>query len=147
MTDAVEETTEGTEVAVEMRTDETGRKILTGAFSFKVPEGHPEQGNKIDKTFDYIECIDDRQAVAMLDERKWKLRELINDKLKASARSNSYQNALMPYRPSEVSQADIRSRLIRDLVRSGVPETIAITTINAALEAQAQRAQRASAAE
>lgn len=139
MTDAVEETTEGAEVAIEVRTDETGRKILTGAFTFKVPEGHPEQGNKIDKTFEFIECIDDVQAVATLKERKWQLREIVNDKLKASARSNSYQNALMPYRPSEVSQADIRARMIRDLVRSGVPETIAITTIDAALSAQAER--------
>ena len=139
MTDAVEETTEGTETAVEVRTDETGRKILTGAFSFKVPEGHPQQGDKIDKTFEYIECIDDMQAVATLKERKWQLREIVNDKMKAAARSNSYQNALMPYRPSEVSQADIRSRLIRDLVRSGVPEAIAINTIDGALEAQAMR--------
>ena len=139
MTDAVEETTEGTETAVEVRTDETGRKLLMGAFSFKVPEGHPEQGNKIDKTFEYIECIDDVQAVATLKEKKWQLREIINDKLKASARSTSYQNALMPYRPSDVSQADIRARMIRDLVRSKVPEAIAIATIDTVLAEQAER--------
>lgn len=137
MTDAVEESTDETETApveiVGAATDEIGRQVLEGKFSFKVPDGHPEQGREIKKTFSYAKCVDDKQAVATLNERKWKLRDIINDKIKASARSNSYQNALMPYRPSEVSQEDIRARMIRDLIRSKVPEALAIKTIDAAL--------------
>ncbi len=139
MTDAVEETTEGTSEAEAVETDERGRKKLVGGFSFKVPDGHPQQGEKIDKSFPYLECVDDRQAADTLKEKQekgmggWRLRDIVNDKLKASSRSNAYQNALMPYRPSEVPQADIRARMIRDLIRSGVPEGLATTTIDGVL--------------
>lgn len=137
MTDAVEESTDetGTEPVevVEVELDKAGRQVREGKYSFKVPDGHPEQGNEIKKTFPYVKCTDDSQAVATLKERKWKLRDIVNDKLKAGARSNAYQNALMPYRPSEVSQADIRARMIRDLIRSKVPEALAIKTIDMAL--------------
>lgn len=164
MTDAVEETTEGTATAEEVRTDNQGRRLLTGGFGFKIPDGHPDQGQQVDKTFEYLECISDlvtfetdqeaaealrkselklrnliavflshRSALTTLVERDWNLTAIVNDKLKAGARSNAYQNALMPYRPSEVSQADIRARMIRDLIRSKVPEALAIKTIDAAL--------------
>lgn len=137
MTDAVEESSDETGTTpvavVDVETDEMGRQVLEGKFSFKVPDGHPEQGNEVKKTFSYVNCTDDAQAVATLKDRKWKLRDIINDKIKASARSNSYQNALMPYRPSEVSQADIRARMIRDLIRSKVPEDRAIEIIDSAL--------------
>lgn len=106
---------------------------LAGAFSFSVPEGHPEQGKKIEKSFDYTQCENDQEAVSTLKTREWKLTDLVNDKLKSAARSNSYQNALMPYRPSETSQADIRLRMIRDLIRSGVPEALATSTIDGVL--------------
>ena len=64
------------------------------------------------------------------------LRDLVNDELKGRARSNAYQNAVMPYRPSEVSQADIRTRMIRDLIRSGVSEAVATSVIDSALAAK-----------
>ena len=104
-----------------------------GKFSFAVPEGHPEQGKKVEKGFEYDLCETDAEATTTIEGRKWTLVNLVNDKLKSSARSNSYQNALMPYRPSEVSQDDIKARMIRDYIRLGIPEDVATAQVNSLL--------------
>ena len=87
-----------------------------GKFSFEVPEGHPEQGNKVEKSFEYQECSTDEEAVSVLGERKWKLAKLVNDKLRTSARANAYQNALLPYKRTDVSAEDATRAIVRNLI-------------------------------
>jgi hypothetical protein len=60
---------------------------------------------------------------------------MVNDNLKANARSNAYQAALLPYRPSEVSAEDIKERMIRDYIRLGIPEDTARKQVEALLAA------------
>lgn len=104
-----------------------------GKFTFKVPEGHAQAGQTIEKSFDYKVCDDDAQAIEVLKEKGWKLKDLVNDNLKANARSNGYQAALLPYRPSEVSQEDIKERMVRDFIRLGVPEAAARAQVDSLL--------------
>ena len=96
-----------------------------GKFTFAIPDGHPQAGEKVEKTFDYKVCNTDAEANEVLTEKKWSLTGLVNDSLKANARSNAYQAALLPYRPSEVTPDEIRERMIRDYIRLGVPEDAA----------------------
>lgn len=110
-------------------------KELVGKFTFKVPEGHPEAGKKIEKSFDYKECTDPAEAQAVMDDKKWSLVDMVNENLKASARSNAYQAALLPYRPSEVSQEDIIERMVRDYIRVGVAEDVARAQVTALMNA------------
>jgi len=111
----------------------------TGKFTFKVPDGHEQQGSTVEKEFPYDEVDNESEATDVLKIRKWNVVSMVNEKLKSSARSNSYQNALMPYRPSEVSQEDIRVRMIRDYIRMGIPEDVAIAQIDGVLKAQASQ--------
>lgn len=109
-----------------------------GKFTFAIPDGHPQAGEKVEKTFEYRQCNTDEEANAILTEKKWNLVSLVNDNLKANARSNAYQAALLPYRPSEVSPDEIRERMVRDYIRLGVPEETARTQVAALLAATAQ---------
>lgn len=109
----------------------------TGKFTFAIPDGHPQAGEKVEKTFDYRQCDNDTEAQTILDEKKWSLSGLVNENLKANARSNAYQAALLPYRPSEVSQEDIKERMVRDYIRLGVPEAAARAQVEALLNATA----------
>lgn len=106
-----------------------------GKFTFAIPEGHAQAGDKIEKTFDYLECTSDSEAQGVIAEKKWSVVSMVNDNLKANARSNAYQAALLPYRPSEVSPAEIKERLIRDYIRIGVPEDVARKQVDALLAA------------
>jgi hypothetical protein len=106
-----------------------------GKFSFAIPEGHAQAGEKIEKAFDYQVCANDEEATRILTEKKLSITELVNDKLKANARSNAYQAALLPYRPSEVSPEDIKERMIRDYIRLGIPEDTARKQVEALLGA------------
>jgi hypothetical protein len=110
-----------------------------GKFSFAVPEGHPEAGKKIEKSFEYQECENDTEAQTVITEKKWSIRGMVNDNLKANARSNAYQAALLPYRPSEVSPEDIKERMVRDYIRLGVAEEIARKQVEALLAATASQ--------
>jgi len=108
-----------------------------GKFSFAIPEGHPQAGEKIEKSFDYKVCDNDTEAQAIVTEKKWSLSGLVNDVLKANARSNAYQAALLPYRPSEVSPEEIKERMVRDYIRLGIPEDVARKQVEALLAASA----------
>ena len=110
----------------------------TGKFSFAIPEGHPQAGEKIEKTFDYNVCDNESEASAVIAEKKWSIVGMVNDNLKANARSNAYQAALLPYRPSEVSPEDIKERMVRDYIRLGVAEDIARKQVEALLAATNQ---------
>jgi hypothetical protein len=109
----------------------------TGKFTFAIPEGHPQAGEKVEKTFDYDVVDNDTEANAVIADKKWSIVGMVNDNLKANARSNSYQAALLPYRPSEVSAEDIKERMIRDYIRLGIPEDTARKQVEALLAASA----------
>jgi hypothetical protein len=96
-----------------------------GKFSFAVPDGHPQAGEKIEKTFDYTEVTTEAEALQVIADKKWSVMALVNDNLKANARSNAYQSALLPFRPSEVPPEEIKERMIRDYIRLGIPEDTA----------------------
>lgn len=113
-------------------------KTEVAKFSFKVPEGHPEAGQKIEKAFEFQTCENETEATKVMSDKKWKLIDMVNETIKANARSNAYQSALLPYRPSEVSQEDIKERMVRDYIRLGVKEEMARAQVDALLAANAQ---------
>lgn len=106
-----------------------------GKFTFAIPDGHPQAGEKVEKTFEYKVTSTDAEASEILSEKKWSLVGLVNDSLKANARSNAYQAALLPYRPSEVTPDEIKERMIRDYIRLGIPEDTARKQVEALLAA------------
>jgi hypothetical protein len=91
----------------------------------------------VEKTFEYKVCNTTAEATEILTEKKWSLVGLVNDSLKANARSNAYQAALLPYRPSEVTPDEIKERMIRDYIRLGIPEDTARKQVEALLAATA----------
>lgn len=115
-----------------------------GKFTFSIPEGHPQAGEKLEKPFEYQVCETEAEAQSVIADKKWNVVSMVNDVLKANARSNAYQAALLPYRPSEVSAADIQERMVRDFIRLGVPEAAARAQV-AALTANAGNTAAASA--
>jgi len=114
------------------------KKIMqtkTGKFTFAIPESHPQAGEKVEKTFEYKVCDNESEATKVIEDKKWSIVALVNDNLKANARSNAYQAALLPYRPSEVSAEDIKERMVRDYIRLGIPEDTARKQVEALLAA------------
>ena len=109
-----------------------------GKFTFAIPEGHAQAGEKIEKTFDYQLCNTEAEATQVITDKKWSVVALVNDNLKANARSNAYQAALLPYRPSEVTPEEIQERMIRDYIRLGIPEDTARKQVTALLAASSQ---------
>ena len=114
---------------------------LTGKFTFAIPEGHPQAGDKIEKTFDYQQTDNDVEAAQVIADKKWSVVGMVNDNLKANARSNAYQAALLPYRPSEVTPDEIKERMIRDYIRLGIAEDTARKQVEALLAASAPAGQ------
>ena len=111
-------------------------KTLVGKFTFKVPEDSPvesERGKKVEKAFDYKETESEAEAQQVMTEKKWSLKEMVDETLKANARSNAYQSALLPHKPSEVPQEDIKERMIRDYIRLGIPENVARAQVESML--------------
>ena len=113
-------------------------KTLVGKFSFAVPEGHAQSGEKIEKPFEYkvVETADEANSV--MTEKKLDIVSMVNDVLKSNARSNAYQAALLPYRPSEVSPEEIKERMVRDYIRLGIAEDVARAQVTSLLSATAQ---------
>lgn len=105
----------------------------TAKFTFKVPEGHPEAGKKIEKAFEYPETENEQEAAKVLADKKWSIKTMVDDTLKANARSNAYQAALLPYRPSEVAPEEIKERMVRDYIRLGIAEDVARKQVEATL--------------
>lgn len=106
-----------------------------GKFTFAIPDGHAQAGEKIEKTFEYSQVSTLDEANTVIAEKKWNVVSMVNENLKANARSNAYQAALLPYRPSEVSPEDIKERMIRDYIRLGIPEDTARKQVEALLSA------------
>ena len=105
----------------------------SGKFSFAIPEGHAQAGDKVEKTFDYQVCNTEAEASEVITAKKWNIVTMVNDNLKANARSSAYQAALLPYRPSEVSPEDIKERMVRDYIRLGIPENVARAQVESML--------------
>ena len=112
-------------------------KDVTGKYKFKVPEnsGHQDAGKQFEKEYDYTQAESADEAQIVADEKGWTLLEFVNDKLMQSARSSSYQNALAVYRPSEVSQDEIKARMVRDFIRLGLSEDVAKAQVESVLSA------------
>lgn len=108
-----------------------------GKFQFSIPDGHPQAGEKVEKPFEYAMCDNEKEAQAIITEKKWSVVGMVNETLRMNARSNAYQAALLPYRPSEVSPEDIQERMIRDYIRLGIPEDTARKQVSALLAAAA----------
>jgi hypothetical protein len=106
-----------------------------GKFTFSIPDGHDRAGEKIEKSFDFQLCDSETEATTLITEKKWSVVGMVNDTLKANARSNAYQAALLPYRPSEVSPEDIKERMIRDYIRLGIHEDTARKQVESLLAA------------
>lgn len=106
-----------------------------GKFSFVIPEGHAQAGEKVEKPFEYDFCNTQEEAEKVITDKKWNVVSMVNDTLKANARSNAYQAALLPYRPSEVSPEEIKERMVRDYIRLGIPEETARKQVEALLAA------------
>jgi ribosomal protein L44E len=113
-------------------------KTQVGKFTFAIPEGHAQAGQKVEKAFEYQVCENRAEADSVIAEKKWDVVAMVNDNLKANARSNSYQAALLPYRPSEVTPDEIKERMIRDYIRLGIPEDTARKQVEALLAATSQ---------
>jgi len=105
----------------------------TGKFTFAIPDTHPKGGEKVTETFTFKICDTESEAMQVITEKKWSVVALVNDSLKANARSNAYQSALLPYRPSEVPQEDIKERMIRDFIRLGIDQDTARKQVDALL--------------
>lgn len=99
-----------------------------GKFKFTVPDNSPveaERGQESIKTFDFPIFENDTEALEYATSKKWSLTSLVNEKAKAAARANAYQNALAPHKESTVAPEDIKERMIRDYMRLGIPEDVA----------------------
>jgi hypothetical protein len=107
-------------------------------FSFKIPEGHDEAGKKIEKSFDFDVCENEQEAQAVIEKRKWNIVDLVNENLKANARSSAYQSATLPYKASDVSPEDIAERMVRDYIRLGFGEDEARGMVEGALKSRNQ---------
>lgn len=110
-------------------------------FTFKVPADSPvesERGQKQTREFAYPYCENDAQAEAVAKEKEWTFREMVNENLKANARSAQYQAALIPHRAPTVSESDIKDRMVRDFMRLGIPEAAAREQVEAVLLANAK---------
>lgn len=122
-------------------------KQSVGKFSFAVPEGHSQAGEKIEKSFEFPVCETESEALQTIADKAaksdkaaetWSIVALVNDALKSNARSNAYQAALLPYRPSEVAPEDIKERMVRDYIRLGVSEDKARAQVDALLASENQ---------
>ncbi len=130
---------DGTVTKPEPVTDELGRVETPDTFTFKIPKEHPdhldEKGEvrQIEGSYAWLSCPTDKVAADTInDENKGKddkdrltFRGLVNDVMQARARSNAYQKALAKYKPHTISDAAVRERVIRDMIRGGIPESVA----------------------
>lgn len=108
-------------------------KNHTVEFKFKVPQPHPEAGAEKTGSFNHDECENEQEAVSVMEAREWNIVDLVNNLIKANARASAYQAATLPYKESKVQPEQIRERMIRDFIRSGLTEDVARQTVDAAL--------------
>ena len=108
-----------------------------GKYKFKVPADstHVDAGKQFEREYDYTEVSDSAEATAIMEKEGWTLEGFVNEKLQNRAKSNSYQNALAAYRPTEMSAEDLRASLIRNFIRAGLSEDVASKQVDSILSA------------
>ena len=106
-------------------------EMKVGKFSFKIAEPHPEAGKKIEKAFEYQELTSEVDAQLVMDEKKWKLLDLVNDNLKSNARANAYQNETAKYKPANKTPDEAMEAMIRQGVQQGGNEDVVRARITA----------------
>ncbi len=131
---------------VEMVEDETasenpvyekdGKFYQDDTLSYRVPKDSPVeslrgQKQEVNYTKQVVQTVE--QANEVMAAKEWTIVEMVNDKLGANARSNAYQAALAPHKPTKVSQDDIKERMIRDYIRLGIAEDVARAQVDALL--------------
>jgi len=107
----------------------------TDKFGYKVPKGHADEGKEFEKAFTYPVCETDEEVDTVLEGKGWDLKSMVNDALKANARSNAYQLALAVYKTTRTPEA-LRTDIIKDLVRLGFSEEVAAQQVDSMLAAQ-----------
>ena len=109
-----------------------------GKYKFKVPadSSHVDAGKQFERSYDFPSCDSVDEAIELAEKEGWTLLEFVNDKLQNRAKSNSYQNALAAYRPTEMSAEDLRASLIRNFIRAGLSEDVAAAQVDSILAAK-----------
>jgi Glu-tRNA(Gln) amidotransferase subunit E-like FAD-binding protein len=121
--------------------DADGFIVDTDVLSFTVPKETVKEGAtpgaKYDKSFTYRVCDSDELAHKIMEEKDWSVQDLVNRKLKADARSNAYQSESIAHQPvkSTVPLSEIKERLVRDFMRSGLSESVARAQVESVLAA------------
>lgn len=112
-------------------------KECFGTYRFRVPlkSGHVDAGKQFDRDYKYPEAIDANEASGIAASEGWTLWGFVNEKLQNRAKSNSYQNALAAYQPTEMSAEDLRASLIRNFIRAGLSEEVAARQVDSILSA------------
>ena len=122
--------------------DSEGYRVESDTLTFKTPDDSVKQdavkGAKYEKTFTFRVIENEEQAKAIMAKKDLTLLDLLNRKLKADARSNSYQAEVLAHSPltSTVSVDDIKERLVKDFMRAGegrITESMARAQVEAIL--------------
>lgn len=104
-------------------------ELVQDTFDYKVPADSPvesERGqDKKDNPFSFrqVKTIDEANEVIKV--KDWDLVEMVNKILKANARSNAYQAALAPHKVDNVDPEKVFESTVRNMVRQGIPESMA----------------------
>lgn len=108
--------------------DLTVGTIESDTLTFTVPKDSPveaERGKTEEKSFSFRQIATVEDAEAVIKAKEWALVDMVNKQLKANARSNAYQAAMAPHKVSDVPPEQVFERTVRDMVRQGIPETMA----------------------
>lgn len=119
-------------------TNEDGSKTAikcSDTFSYKVPKGHADEGKEYEKAFSYPICETNDDVEKVLEGKGWSVLQMVNDALKANARSNAYQLALAAYKTTRTPE-QLREDIIRDMVRGGINPEVARKQVEALFAAQ-----------
>lgn len=109
----------------------------TGKYKFKVPadSSHVDAGKQFERDYDYTATESADEAEKVAEKEGWTLQGFVDTALQNRAKSNSYQNALAAYRPTEMSAEDLRASLIRNFIRAGLSEDVASKQVDSILSA------------
>lgn len=112
-------------------------KDNVGKYKFKVPADstHVDAGKQFEREYDFPSVESESEALAVMEKEGWTVEGFVNEKLQNRAKSNSYQNALAAYRPTEMSAEDLRASLIRNFIRAGLSEDVASKQVDSILSA------------
>lgn len=108
--------------------DVTIGTLESDKLTFTVPTDSPvesERGKEYEREFSYRQVDNEDDARKVIETKKWSLIDIVNNKLKGAARSNAYQAALAPHKAQDVDPEKVFESTIRNMVKQGIPETMA----------------------